>query len=65
MNDFYFSDSSYITAIGASLIASNNRFLPNLKKTKYFFSQNKMHDYLINKYYMWNKLVNNSINTLN
>ena len=61
--DFYFSDNSDITAIGATLIASNNKFLSNMKKTKYLFSQNKMHDHLINKYYVWNKLVNNSINT--
>ena len=61
--DFYFSDNSDITAIGATLIASNNKFLSNMKKTKYLFSQNKMHDHLTNKYYVWNKLVNNSINT--
>ena len=51
-------------AIKGKYIPKNkNKFLSNIKKTKYLFSQNKMHDYLINKYYVWNKLVNNSINT--
>jgi len=62
--DFYFSDNSDATAIGATLIASNNTFLSTTKRTKYIFNENKMHDYLINKYYIWKKLVDNSTNPL-
>ena len=58
------SDNSDATAIGATLIASNNTFLSTTKRTKYIFNENKMHDYLINKYYIWKKLVDNSTNPL-
>ena len=60
--DFYFSSNSNITAIGAALLASNNTSLSDKKRTKYFFKNDKMHDYLINKYCTWKRLIDNSIN---
>ena len=60
--DFYFASNSNIAAIGAALLASNNTSLSNKKRTEYFFKNDKMHDYLINKYCTWKRLIDNSIN---
>ena len=60
--DFYFASNSNIAAIGAALLASNNTSLSNKKRTEYFFKNDKMHDYLINKYCTWKRLIDNSVN---